>query len=334
MGLFWSADRGRPPSPTEAAPEDGDEEEQSPDQWTLTAEVGSAVVARVNIRRRLVSADVRVTRMHADGLVGMFYEPPGDDPHPAMLVVGGSEGGMPGPSGAPGGLASHGYAVLSLAYFRADGLPPVLSRIPLEYFARALRWLAAQPSVDAGRIGILGTSRGGELALLLGSAFNGLHAVVAYVPSDVVRGGCCGGLLPFAWTIEGKPLATMPSRGGNMVDAQRAAIPVEKIHGAVFLVSGRDDDVWDSSGMTKKIVARLQKNHFAHPFESYSYDHAGHAIRRPYTSTMILNSRNPLTGLPTHMGGTPAGTAKAREDSWRHMIAFVDHNLRDLKSGS
>jgi hypothetical protein len=28
------------------------------------------------------------------------------------------------------------------------------------------------------------------------------------------------------------------------------------------------------------------------------------------------------------LGGTPAGTAKAREDSWRHVLAFLDENLR------
>ena len=64
--------------------------------------------------------------------------------------------------------------------------------------------------------------------------------------------------------------------------------------------------------------------------QSLSYEHAGHAITRPYTSTMNLNSRrHPLTGRTVHMGGTPAGTAKAREDSWRQMLAFVDQHLRD-----
>jgi dienelactone hydrolase len=46
---------------------------------------------------------------------------------------------------------------------------------------------------------------------------------------------------------------------------------------------------------------------------------------------MNLNRRNPLTGRPVQMGGTPAGTAKAREDAWTRMLAFVDRNLRDLK---
>jgi hypothetical protein len=34
-----------------------------------------------------------------------------------------------------------------------------------------------------------------------------------------------------------------------------------------------------------------------------------------------------------HLGGTPAGTAQAREDSWRQMLTFVDRHLRDLTVG-
>jgi Acyl-CoA thioester hydrolase/BAAT N-terminal region len=40
--------------------------------------------------------------------------------------------------------------------------------------------------------------------------------------------------------------------------------------------------------------------------------------------------RHPLTGRFVHAGGTPAGTAKARENSWRQMLVFVDRHLRDL----
>jgi hypothetical protein len=34
-----------------------------------------------------------------------------------MIVLGGSEGGIPRPVGHAGGLASRGYATLALAYF-------------------------------------------------------------------------------------------------------------------------------------------------------------------------------------------------------------------------
>jgi dienelactone hydrolase len=333
MGLFWSAERARTSATTVESDEDDDV--SSAERWTLTAEVGNAIVARANIRRRAVAADVRIVPVRADGLVGVFYEPPGGGRHPAVLVLGGSGGGIPPAAGPAGGLASRGYAVLALAYFGVDGLPRALSNIPLEYFGTALRWLAAQPSVDAGRIGVLGASRGAELALLLGASYSNIRAVVAYMPSNVVWRGCCDQSTPVAWTVGGRPVAAMPPPGRRFgLDSERAEIQVERIRGAVLLISGKDDGVWESAPMAEKVVARLKRGNFPYPSQSLTYDHAGHSITRPYTSTMNLNGRrHPLSGRVMHLGGTPAGTAQAREDSWRQMLTFVDRHLRDLTVG-
>jgi len=333
MGLFWSAERTRP-SPENAG---ADNNELSPEHWTLSAEAGGAVLARANIRRRAVAEGVHVQPVRANGLVGDFYEPTGGGRHPAMLVLGGSGGGIPPATGPAGGLSSRGYAVLALAYFGVAGLPDNLSRIPIEYFGTALQWLAAQPSVDARRIGVLGASRGAELALLLGVAYPDIRAVVAYMPSNVVWRGCCGGqTTSIAWTLGGRPLATMPPPGRPMpLEAKRAEIEVEKIHGAVLLISGTDDGVWASAAMAGSIVARLKQAGFRYVFESLTYEHAGHAISRPYLPTTNLNGRrHPVSGRIMQLGGTPAGTAKAREDSWQHVLAFVDRHLRALSGVS
>ena len=110
-------------------------------------------------------------------------------------------------------------------------------------------------------------------------------------------------------------------------------IPVERVNGAVLLISGRDDEVWPSTEMADAIMARLRQHRFAHPFVHLAYDHAGHGIGRPFTSTMELNSRrHPLTGRIMRMGGTPSGTARARADSWRRMLAFVDEHLQNSAS--
>ena len=327
MGLFWSAEREN------AAPAGGADEEPggaSPALWTLTAEVNDRVLARTTVRRLAMSPGVRATRVRDAGFVGVYYEPPGEGRHAAFIVLGGSGGGLPGPAGIPGGLASRGYAVLSLAYFGVPGLPRALSNIPLEYFGKAIDWLAAQPAVDARRIGVVGSSRGAELALLLGVVYPALRTVVGYMPSNVVWRGCCDPTTDVAWTIGGRPLAAMPARGARQIVSGDPEIPVEKIQGAVLLISGRDDGVWPSSDMADKIVSRLRRYGFAHPYASLVYDHTGHGIGRPYTSTMEISAqRHPLTGRIIHSGGTPAGTAKAREDSWRQLITFVNQHLRD-----
>ena len=184
MGLFWSATRVKA---DEAGLADEGGTAPTADSWTLSAEIGGAVVATATMRRRAVAPGVRVTPVRDNGLVGSFYEPAQPGRHPAILVLGGSGGGVPPPLGPAGGLASHGYAVLALAYFGAPGLPRTLSNIPLEYFATALQWMSAQPSVDRSRVGVLGVSRGAELALLLCTIHPDFHAVVAYMPSNVSR---------------------------------------------------------------------------------------------------------------------------------------------------
>ncbi|MFC7656219.1 hypothetical protein ACFQV8_06595 [Pseudonocardia benzenivorans] len=93
------------------------------------------------------------------GFYGELHRPPGatDDPirRPAVLVVGGAEGGLAlDPLAAA--LARKGFVSLAVGYFGLPGLPPTLREIPLEYFATALRVLAAQPGVDPARIVVWG----------------------------------------------------------------------------------------------------------------------------------------------------------------------------------
>lgn len=327
MGLFWSArhDSSAPTAGTRAV----DASIPPPQIWHVTASAGGSVLAEATVTRRAVAGDVTITAVHDRGLVGVFYRSPVPGRHPAILALSGSGGGVMPVVSHPGGLASRGYDVLALAYFGVAGLPPSLHDIPIEYFATALEWLQAQPSVDPQRVGVLGVSRGAELALLLGTIFPQIRSVVAYLPSDIVVGGCCTGRSEASWTIEGRPLAWSFPPARNTTAGERAAIRVERIHGAVLLISGRADQIWPSSVMSDEIVRRLERNHFAFPHEHLAYADAGHGIGRPYSSTMDINHVvHPLTGRNIALGGTPAGTAKAAEDSWHHLLLFLDENLR------
>ena len=60
---------------------------------------------------------------------------------PVVVVLNGSGGGINEPRAAL--YASHGYAALALAYFKAPGLSDYISNTPLEYFERGLDWLRA-----------------------------------------------------------------------------------------------------------------------------------------------------------------------------------------------
>ena len=317
MGLFWSVGRERRSLPI--PPEGG--------TVILSAEVEGREVATVTLTRRWARPDVEVVDVRERGLVGRLYRTPDSAPGPAVLVVGGSEGGLGGWTKAmAGGLASHGHTALSLAYFGAEALPAHLSVVPLEYFERALEWLAEQPTVDPSRLAVVGASRGGELALLLGSTFPILRAVVAYAPSHVVWSEIAFGFRRrrSSWSHQGRPvpfvdmqLVKTSAVAARVFDANpHAVIAVERINGAVLAISGTDDTLWPSSLMADRVMKRLADHHHPFPFEHLRYVEAGHAITRPYVATR---------GLPH--GGTAAGAARANEHSWVHVRAFLQANL-------
>ena len=223
MGLIWSVERDPTVEPRPAVPEP----DLTPVVSRLSAEIDGETVATGTLTRHPVVPDVEVTEVRDAGLVGVYYRPAGAGPFPSMLVMGGSGGGVLPPVQYPGGLASRGYAVLALAYFGIEGRPAQLQMLPIEYFKSGLDWLAARSEVDGERIGVFGSSRGGELVLLLGATYPEIAAVVAHVPSHVVWEGCCDAVAVGepAWTYRGSVLPHLQTP----VPADRMVFPDDLI---------------------------------------------------------------------------------------------------------
>lgn len=203
-----------------------------------------------------------------DGLVGRYHAPPGTERRPAVLVLGGSEGGVPSIVGTQ--LARIGYPALELGYFGVEGLPDQLRDIPLEYFERALRWLGDRPEADSERLVVWGASRGGEASLLIGSTFPELvAAVVANVPSNRVQPAYPGA--GDAWTLDGE---TIP----------QAEIAVERIDGPVLMTCGERDQTWPSCDMSRAAMDRLEAAGHPHHRELVAIADEGHFVNRVSTT--------------------------------------------------
>jgi dienelactone hydrolase len=357
MGLVWS----QVPEPAAGLVPAG------PRREVFAAAPGAALVTQVNVVRegtagaaplqaeftqRLAAPGVTRRELREDGLVGTLYLPAGAGPHPCVIVLNGSGGGSNEPRAAL--YASHGYAALALAYFKAPGLSDYISNTRLEYFETALAWVHRTLKPAHGFVALSGQSRGGELVLLLATLFpESVSAVVAYVPGAVVHcaQNACDPALGRegpAWLFRGQPLADLwqhnrtatwapwdsgpePRRHTHAIltaldDADavaRARIPVEKIRGPVMLLSAGDDGSWPSSRYGRMVAEHLASVRHPWPVEHLDYEGAGHSIVFPYVPTTQLVYAHPVSGRLSTTGGAPAPNAHADEASWAGVQRFL-----------
>jgi dienelactone hydrolase len=357
MGLVWSME------PSAGQPSATPADVLAPSDLCLVAEAGGVQVAAAQVARLRVPAGLRRIEVREGGLVATLYAPHGQ-PRPGVLLLGGSEGGMHEDDAAL--LAAHGYAVFALAYYGLPGLPATLQDIPLEYFGQALGYLQQHDQVSGSQLAVIGASKGGEAALLVGATFPEVRAVVSVVGSGVLTQGISqdvrtGSFLDIlgtpvsSWTYQGRELPYLPNvvtpeleaavaagdpvalrlafepglRRADLVGA--AAIAVERINGAVLLISGSDDQGYGPA-FHDIAARRLARHHHQHPWQHVVYEDAGHLIAAPpYDPT--TRSLTPGPGVMFRHGGTPAGNARARAEGWQRIRTFLAEELATTSDG-
>jgi len=343
FGLWWSmaSAAGRPFT-----------RDLRPIATTVTAEIDSRVVAQIQLDRLRVAPDVITRPVRTEDLVATLFLPGTSGPFPGVVVLGGSEGGIAQAEGLSALLASHGFAALALAYFAMEGLPPQLAEIPLEYLETAARWLLRRPEVSPHGLGMMGTSRGAELALLFASVCPEVRAVVGFAASSVIWPGYTPGAprarpawtrggvpFPFALPVPG-PSARLGGPGpfaqeslflNGLQDQRRVAeaeIAVERIQGPVMLISGADDRMWPSHLLGELAMRRLSGAERRGRDRHLTYPGAGHAVGRapglPAAATTIVDQRN---GMSHVLGGSRAGNARSARHSWPRVLAFLAEHL-------
>ena len=284
----------------------------------------------------------------AVAFTGTICTPAGPGKHPAILLLGGSEGGDMMSHSAPQ-FAQRGYVAASVAYFGMPGLPQTLQNVPVETIGKAIDDISKRSDVDANHIAIFGGSKGGELALLAASIYPQIHAVVADVPSPFAWEGIPQGPGPSesSWTVNGKPLPYVhytPLMGqiygqafadrkpldlrkgyDDALQANKAQMPgamfrLENIHGPVLLIGADDDQIWNSNAQSQIALQYLRDHH--HPYaDAYVHYNAGHiflfaAPGRPMTQAAM----GPVTLL---FGGTPQTNVDAARQAWPQIGSFL-----------
>ena len=349
-GLFWSMTPAA--DPTLAAP---------PLRQVLlqARRADGSLLAEQTVHLR--AQDSAVLQRKAEPFAGaVFATLPGAAKHPALILLGGSEGGSLITRDAPV-WASRGYAVLALPYYspgawgpngplppELPSLPAAFADIPIERLQAARDWLVQQPEVDGTRIGVMGTSKGAEYALLAGTRMPWIKTIVAIVPTDVVWEGWGPGVAPgtrssFAW--QGQPLPFVPYKdfekefagfttGADVKirrpqDQGRAAhpgrvpaarIPVEDIAAPLLVAGAHDDQIWDSGSMAQAIADSRGKA--GRTTVALVYRDAGHFLGGTGWAPTTQYNAGPMKS-----GGTPEATARAQAEVFVQTVDFLRQHL-------
>jgi hypothetical protein len=261
---------------------------------------------------------------------GALY--PGDRGGTGVLVLAGSSGRVDEPRARA--LSRRGATALALGWFGGDGQARSISEAPLELFSEALDVLESR---GAGRLAIVGISKGAEAALLVACREPRVDAVVAIAPSSVAwaelgRTEASDPTLPprSSWTANGLPVPFVPydeawrpadapgppefrdlyvasmARFPAAVDA--AAIPVDRCAAHLVLIAGGDDRVWPSVPFAERLAARRRAAGLS--VELFTSPAAGHRIPFP-------GEPRPEAGAADlRRGGSPEADAALGRAAW------------------
>jgi pimeloyl-ACP methyl ester carboxylesterase len=291
---------------------------------------------------------VRRAEIRDSDAIGAVFEPGQESEHFAVMLSG-SSGGIPE---APARrLAENGITAFALGYHGAPGLPPELIEIPIESLARGIRMFRER--FAGGRsVGVLGISRGAELALILAAYLgDAIGPVVAVAPSHVVWAGLKAPdaadrrMTSSAWTWQGAPLQFLQYKPGiepvfnatglrvdvyhdlgsyepSEIDAVR--IPVERSVGPILLLSGDDDHMWPAAPMAREIVWRMREHGRGDDITNVVYPGAGHI----FFMRDFFPPAGPSNGPTFDFGGTAAADVIASRDAWQRAVAFLQGSRR------
>lgn len=310
---------------------------------TFQARAGRSRASARLVQRVLRPGVIEQTEtMSRDRFFGRYFASAHGRDRLGVVVWGGSEGGIADSELEAAALASAGIPALAVAYFDEPGLPCSLSRIPIDYFATAARWLARQRGINPARIWALSESRGTEAEFLLAAHWPELlHGLVAAAPSSTGYGAIRGQCRPrssVAWTVHGKPVpygsaGGVPRLAANGVLDERqdfltalgfpstkaAKIPIEAFHGPVLLLAGGDDELWPSTIYARQLVAELDADPAVHRL--IIYPRAGHLVLG--VPTIPAPATENVNGFTLNLGGTLADNDAAHRADWPLTLQFI-----------
>ncbi|XP_071978852.1 acyl-coenzyme A amino acid N-acyltransferase 2-like [Engystomops pustulosus] len=260
----------------------------------------------------------------------LFHPTEGKGSYPGVIDLSGGAGGLTEYRASL--LASRGFVVLALAYFGYSDLPRSFQKLHLEYFEEAIDLLLKHPKVSKPKVGVLGVSKGAEIALVLASYLPQVGATVSINGTCNVFGGSIyhkGKVL-----IKGTPYTqekmVITSEGllktaGFYQECPSSLIPVEKAQGSILFVAGEADQYYNSKYFAAVASYRMRKNG-QNKGRMISYPGAGHLIEPPgFPFCWASNLRG--HNIPIIWGGEMIPHCEAENSVWKELQVFFRQQL-------
>lgn len=248
---------------------------------------------------------------------GVLYEPQGEGKAPALVWVHGGPGGQSriGYSGLIQYLVNHGYAVYAINNRGSSGYGKTFyglddrkhGEADLDDCVAAKRMLAARPSVDGARVGIVGGSYGGYMVL----------AALAFRPREFGAGVDLFGVANWPRTLASIPAwwdsfrkALYQEMGDPAVDGEylRRISPLfhpEGIERPLIVIQGVNDPRV-LKAESDEIVAAVKKKGV--PVEYVLFPDEGHGIVKKANQVKAYEAV--LRFLDQHLAAAPAAGAR------------------------
>ncbi|XP_076058757.1 acyl-coenzyme A thioesterase 1-like [Oratosquilla oratoria] len=298
-------------------------------------------LATTTFSRTFMAPGVKRIPVEGEKIEGTLFLPAGHGPHPAVLDVFGTEGGLIEQRAAM--LASRGFASLGLAYMNYKHLPYRPTSLPLEYFDGAVDYLQNHEHCQKGAMGILGSSKGCDFAIILASRRKEVKAIVT------INGTSAN--FNISLTFKGEDI--FPIYDGNFEIKRRPddfsqcllpedsytpdhplSLPVEDIADdceALLITSDRDGFLTYRAGVALLERARLRGKDNIY---TLCLPGAGHVLdvpylpHIPYTTIKPSNYQGDVKSLPVFwFGGNYYDSARATETFWRYTLNHFSKKL-------
>lgn len=107
-------------------------------------------------------------------------------------------------------------------------------------------------------------------------------------------------------------------------------VDVGRLQCPVMLVVAEDDQNWPASESAQDMKEMMEQAGNSHLLTILSYPNAGHLIEPPYTPHIRASSFKTVDQGQMFMalwGGDTVPHARAQEDAWRKMLAFLQESL-------